>query len=138
MSLFKKEKNEKIESVEKVFLRISGMRITQEFEIIFAQDRAEISEYRMYCAEGGGWERRLEKSAVCPAEEFLNLMNECEILFWDGFYGKHPRGVHDGEMFLFQATVNGGREIRAEGSQNFPKHYREFRNAVYDRLYERN
>ena len=47
------------------------------------------------------------------------------MLSWDGFRGEHPKGVLDGTMFRMEATVNGGRRIRADGSQNFPKGYRE-------------
>jgi hypothetical protein len=34
-------------------------------------------------------------------------------------------------MFDFSATVNGGVEISARGSQNFPRHYRDFTDGLY-------
>ena len=40
MSIFEKKK---IVSFERVFWRISGMRVTQEYEIIRREDKAEIS-----------------------------------------------------------------------------------------------
>ena len=61
----------------------------------------------------------------------LELLNQFPVMKWNGFHGKHPRGVLDGEMFSFQATVNDGVTIRAEGSANFPKGFQEFRRAVH-------
>ena len=50
---------------------------------------------------------------------------------WDSFHGKHPKGVLDGTMFRFEATVNSGRIIKADGSQNFPSGYRDFESGLY-------
>ena len=125
-----------IASFESIFMRISGMRLTQEYEILLKDSKAEISDYWMYCASGGGMERKLKRRTTCPEEQMLELLNQCDILKWDGFHGKHPRGVLDGEMFSFEATVNGGETIRADGSANFPKYFREFRRAVDQMLSE--
>ena len=125
-----------ITSYEKVFYRISGMRTTTEYEIVEKDGKALITEYRMYCAKEGGMERRPERSAQCPNGEILQLFNDCQIIKWDGFHGKHPKNVRDGEMFTFTATVNGGMVIDAEGSENFPKHFREFRNEISRMLSE--
>ena len=136
MGLFDSKKNESITSYEKVFWRISGMRCTDEYEIISKDGNAEITEYRMYCASGGGMERRPERSVTVSDEEMIKLFNDCQILKWDGFHGKHPKNVRDGEMFTFSATVNEGRTIQADGSANFPKYFREFRNEIYKMLSE--
>ncbi|MBO4411374.1 MAG: hypothetical protein J5794_04230 [Lachnospiraceae bacterium] len=40
----------------------------------------------------------------------------------------------DGIMFRLEAFVNGGRRIFADGSQNFPKHYRELTDWLYQTL----
>ena len=37
-------------------------------------------------------------------------------------------------MFSFTATVNGGRRLNADGSNNFPKHYRDFTDVLYRML----
>ena len=120
----------RVESYDSVFWRISGMRGSREYEIVNQGDTAEISEYEMRCASGGGMEKKLIRQVLCPNSQILELLNSVEMMKWDGFNGKHPRGVRDGEMFSFRATVNGGTDIRAEGSENFPKGFREFRSAV--------
>ncbi len=56
------------------------------------------------------------------------MMNTCGVLCRDGFHGKHPKNVSDGDMFNFTASVNGGQVIRADGSANFPKGYQDFVN----------
>ncbi len=129
-----KEKN--ITSYESVFMRISGMRLTQEYEIMPKDSGTEISDYWMRCVSGGGMERELQRRAFCPDSQMLEILNQCNILKWDGFHGKHPRGVLDGEMFSFRAIVNGGEIIQADGSANFPKNFREFRRAVDQMLSE--
>ena len=50
---------------------------------------------------------------------------------WNGFHGKHPRNVRDGEMFTFAAVVNEGEKISADGSENFPKNYRELKERLH-------
>ena len=125
-----------ITSYESVFMRISGMRLTQEYEILSKDSGTEISDYWMCCASGGGMKRELQRRAFCPESKMLEILNQCNILKWDGFHGKHPRGVLDGEMFSLRAIVNGGETIRADGSANFPKNFREFRRAVDQMLSE--
>jgi len=125
-----------VESYDSIFWRISGMRGSREYEIVNKGDTAEISEYEMRCASGGGMERILARQVTCPNSRLLELLNSVEMMKWDGFNGKHPRGVRDGEMFSFRASVNGGTNIRAEGSENFPKGFRDFRRAVGTMLSE--
>lgn len=125
-----------IMSYERIFMRISGMRVTQEYEIISKEARTEISDYWMRLAGGGGMERELQRRAFCPDSQMLELLNQCDILKWNGFHGKHPRGVLDGEIFSFEAIVNGGETIRADGSANFPKHFREFQRTIDQMLSE--
>ena len=110
---------------------ISGMRVTREYEILHKGEDTEVSEYELRCVAGGGRERQLLRRVLCTEQRMLELLNAFDIMKWDGFHGKHPRGVLDGEMFTFQATINDGVSIRAEGSANFPKGFREFRSAVH-------
>ena len=119
-----------ITSCESIYMRISGMRVTQEYEILHIDSGAEISDYWMRCASGGGMERELQRRVCCPDTQLLELLNQCDILKWNGFHGKHPHGVLDGEMFSFRAVVNGGETIQADGSANFPKNFREFRRTI--------
>ena len=131
MTIFEKKR---IISFESISWRISGMRITREYEIIRRGNEAEISEYEMRCVTGGGMERCPERSALIPYDKMVELLNSYEAIKWDGFHGRHPRGVLDGETFSFEAIINDGVNIRAGGSANFPKHFREFCRAVYELL----
>ncbi len=124
----------KIDSFETVTLRESGMRCTTEYEIVRKGDAAEVSEYSIRY-DGSVDRRVLEARAECPIGDALMILNDCKTGSWDGFHGKHPRGVLDGIMFSFRAGVNGGEVIKADGSQNFPRHYREFRDALYKILH---
>lgn len=113
---------ETISSFEIVTLRLSGMRFTTEYEIMMKDRDAEVVEYAIRYEKEE--DRRLpQRKTVCSAERILKLLNDCELISWDGFHGRHPKHVRDGIMFSLQATVNGERKIRAEGSENFPKHY---------------
>ena len=120
----------KIDSFETVTLRESGMRCTTEYEIVRKGDAAEVSEYSIRY-DGSVDRRVLEARAECPLGDALMILNDCKIGLWDGFHGKHPKHVKDGIMFSLNATVNGDRKIRAEGSENFPKHFRELRDGLH-------
>ena len=123
----------KIESFEKVTINISGMRHICEYEIVMKDGKAEFSEYGINFKSSKS-DRVLKKRVLCEKETALNLLNDCKILSWDGFYGKHPKRVLDGTMFTFKATVNGGKQIYASGSQNFPRHYHDFEDALSEIL----
>ena len=125
-----------VTSYESIFIRISGMRLTQEYEILHKDSKTEISDYWMRCASEGGMKRELSRRAICSDSQMLELLNQCNIMKWDGFHGKHPRGVLDGEMFSFRAIVNEGQTIQADGSANFPEHFRDFRRMIDQMLSE--
>ncbi len=116
---------EEIRSFEKINLRISGMRVMQEYEILCRGDETEISLYHLYYANGKD-ERRIEKSAVLKTEEMIEILNSCKISGWNGFKGEHPKNVSDGDMFRLEAVINEGERIYAEGSANFPEGYSGF------------
>ena len=118
-------------SFEIVTLHMSGMRYTGEIEIVMKDGKAEVSQYAIRFTRSED-RRVLEKRAVCDAQNVLKLLNDCKLLSWDGFNGPHPKGVLDGTMFTLNATVNGDKKIHASGSENFPKHYRDFTNGLYN------
>ena len=126
--------NKEIVSFETITLRESGMRYTVEYE--FKQDggHAEITEYGIRYIQGGGDERVPNRRAVCDTAKVLILLNRCDVLSWNGFNGPHPKDVLDGIMFSLSASVNGGVKIYARGSENFPEHYREFKDGLYELL----
>ena len=128
--LFKKEK---ITSFEKVIIRESGMRVCEETEILFKEGKAEITKYLIRYASDKDVREPMAK-AECDSEEFIETLNKFNVMSWDGFSGKHPKGIKDGIMLHFEAYVNDGKKIRAEGSQNFPKNYRELRDWLRKKL----
>ena len=113
---------EKIASFGTVTLRETA-RGSVEYEITARGDEAEITLYVIRYAAGRE-ERAPRERAVCSAAKALSLLNDCALLSWDGFDGPHPADVLDGTMFRLEADVNGGRRVRAEGSENFPPRYR--------------
>ena len=128
---------EKIDSFDIVTLRLSGMRFTTEYEIVMKGKDAEVTEY------GIRYEKKEDKrvpkrKTVCNVDKVLKLLNDCELASWDGFVGNHPKGVKDGIMFSLKATINGSKKISAHGSENFPKHFREFRDGLNALLRQNN
>ena len=126
-------RKEQIISFSEIKLKVSGMRLTRIYEIIPQNNTAQISLYRTDC-EGGKDNCIPEKKKTVPLDKMLDIINRCDILKWDGFNGKNPPGVLDGTMFTFMATVNETKKIYASGSNNFPKHYRDFVDAVNEIL----
>ena len=112
-------------SFEKISLRVISMRYDIEYEILNKPPKAVLSLYHIFYKDGSN-KRVIEKSAVTDTEIMLELFNSCKIIRWNGFRGNHPKDVSDGVMFKFQAEVNEGQTVYAEGSENFPQGYREF------------
>ena len=123
----------KIVSLQILTLRESGMRGSVEYEAKSSDGVTEVSRYLIRYDHGEDV-RVLDMRAECSTADFLKLCNDCDILSWDGFYGPHPEDVLDGIMFQFTAIVNDKKKIRANGSENFPAHYREFTNGLYEIL----
>ena len=128
---------EEIRSFETINLRISGMRVTQEYEILCRGGETEVLLYQIFYANGKD-ERRLEKSAVVKTEEMLETLNSCGFSGWNGFKGEHPKNVSDGDMFRLEAVINDSEKIYAEGSANFPKGYSEFKKELNELLDDKN
>lgn len=126
-------KKRKIDSFQKLTLSLSGMRISEEYEIVRSGNIARISRYTIVYS-GGKDNRRLEQKADADCAEIVEILNACGVLQWDGFCGKNPPGVLDGTMFSLEAELNGGTTIRASGSNNFPKHYHDFISALREIL----
>ena len=106
-------------------LTLRGMRGGYVYKFEGEGSYTELRRYREIYRDGEDL-LELEKSVPCSAQTMIKLMNTCSILRWDGFHGEHPKNVQDGIMFRFDATVNGGETVSADGSANFPKGYHEF------------
>lgn len=120
-------------SFDIITLNESGMRYKTEYEIVSKDEKAEVSQYGIRFIDHED-RRILEKQSICSADDILELLNKCCILSWNGFVGAHPKGVKDGIMFSLNAVVNRDKKIHANGSQNFPKHYRDFTDGLYNIL----
>ena len=118
-----------IQRFDTVTLDVIGMRFHHTYEIINEPPYATVSRYRNVFIDG---EDRLELdcTVTCDSREILELLQSCSVGEWDGFHGKHPKDVKDGIMFNFTAVVNDGQIIRADGSENFPKGYIPFEQAI--------
>ena len=122
-----------VEDIEGLTLRLSGMRITEEYELTANGDEAELSYYTIAFKDGEE-KRVLKKKTVCDTKAVIDALNRFGFAEWNGFSGKHPKGVLDGTMFSLTATLNGGQRLTASGSQNFPEHFHEFERWLYDML----
>ncbi|MBR3149482.1 MAG: hypothetical protein IKF64_04855 [Eubacterium sp.] len=122
-----------ITSLESFNLHLSGMRITEEYEIVCEGDKATVSHYVMNYSTGEQ-KRELESSATLETQAVLDKLDELGVASWNGFHGEHPKGVLDGTMFNLTAYVNGGQKLYADGSQNFPKHFHELEEWFYEVL----
>ncbi len=131
MKLFK----DRINSFEKVTLHESWMRGMADYEIVCEGERSTVTMYWLRY-ENGKDVRVPDTSATCSTGAVLDVLNACDLILWDGFHGKHPKGVKDGTMFRLEATVNDGETIRADGSENFPKNYRVLKDWINERLRE--
>ena len=129
--------SKKIASVESVTLTLRGMRGSTVYEIVNDTEQLELRFYREFYSNGESV-LKLENSTVVDTCAFIEFMNNCGVIRWDGFHGKHPRNVKDGIMFSFTAIVNTGQTIRADGSENFPKGYREFVRGLNNMLEKTN
>jgi len=114
-----------VTSIETMTLTLQGMRFCSVYEITNEDGKTELRRFRKVYSNGADT-LELEASAVCDITDFIELMNTCGVIRWDGFHGKHPKNVKDGILFDFRATVNDGQEIHADGSENFPKGYHDF------------
>jgi len=114
-----------VTSFDMITLTVQGMRGTSVYEIADKDGKTELKRFRKVYSNGEDI-LELEASAACDTNGFIELMNNCGVIRWDGFHGKHPKNVKDGIMFDFKAAVNDGQNIHADGSENFPKGYRNF------------
>lgn len=124
-----RESEKTVTSVDTMTLTLCGMRGSSVYKF---ESNANRTELRRYCKKYSGEETilELEQSVACDPQVIIELMNTCGIIHWNGFHGKHPKNVHDGIMFRFEATVNGGQNVYTDGSENFPKGYHEFVSAL--------
>lgn len=116
--------NKPVSDFERIDIRETGMRLTCDYEYVNLGEETEITLYYFNYADGS--EKRVpQKSVRLETKAFIEKLNEVELASWDGFHGKHPKHVSDGKMFSLTASIN-GEQIKADGSENFPKNYKDF------------
>ena len=127
------KKHETVTDFSSLALRLSGMRGSREYRILCRDEETEITLCRAQYASGAEkWVP--EKQVLCQTAEMIRILNDCRFLSWDGFHGKHPRGVLDGTQFFLKGTVNGDQTVTADGSQNFPRGFRDLTDALHQIL----
>ena len=119
--------------VGEMTLTLTGMR--GEWVYQFDGDTEELRRCRVVYSNGED-ELVPEASMSCSKQTMLDLFYACEIHRWNGFHGEHPRHVQDGIMFRFEAAVNGGQTICADGSANYPRGYHDFVRTMDEMLAE--
>ena len=124
-----------VTSAESMTLTVRGMRGSVVYQWTGEGESSGLARYRETYS-GKETILHLEQQVPCDTGEMIGLMNSCGVLGWDGFHGKHPKRVQDGDVFVFEAAVNRGRTVRAEGSANYPKGYRDFVRALNQLLSE--
>ena len=122
-----------VSDIKNLTLRLSGMRLSEEYEIEASESQATISYYTFSYANGTE-EKVLKKRTACETQAVIDALNKVDFVKWNGFEGAHPKGVTDGTMFRLTATINGGQKLTAAGSQNFPKHFHELEQWFYEML----
>ena len=118
----------KVESFSEIALSITYMGGREELKAICKGACTEVTFRNVYPEPNEPPEPLSE--TTCDTGTIIELLNGCGIMKWDGFHGKQPRYMVDGEMFTFEATVNDGDKIHASGSNNFPKGFWELRNGL--------
>lgn len=76
-----------------------------EYKVVRDGDDAKVTSIT-----GKRHELYSKATRVYKADDLIDLLNECDVLSWDGFQGKEGT-----DRFEFTATIN-GKEITAEGS----------------------
>lgn len=111
---------------------IIGMSVEAD---VVVGGKTETGAYLEYCTEierynsesGEEETERYDIHRIEGDEQFYHTL--CQLLGvygvtgWDGFVGKNPPGVRDGESGSFRATLSDGSTIEAHGSNNFPQNY---------------
>ena len=142
ISLFKKEKTIEFDSFR---LKISRMRGSEVYEGQKTATGIHLEHYTPGRREYGSVNRVYKETKKMIKtiegdqqlyEEIAQLFAEYKIKRWDGFHGANPPGLRDGTMMDFDATLSDGTRIDADGSNNFPKHFRDFQEKLHD-IFER-
>ena len=123
----KKKETERIAAAlpafETVTLELTGMRMHEVYEIVQNGAESTVSRYGLRY-ENGADRREPEGAAVLETAAVLEKLEAFGVASWNGFHGRHPRGVLDGMMFTLRITAGGETLVFADGSENFPRHFR--------------
>ena len=74
-------RREQITSFSEIRLKVSGMRLTEVYEILCCGDDAEVSQYWLsYKNHEDNY--NLQKRVTVPAADVIDVLNECGVLKW--------------------------------------------------------
>lgn len=119
-------KSKKVTDFEEIHFSTSpGRGKSTRYTIINEGDETEITISVSSSAKG---KKSNKEKGSCSTEEMIELLNDCDILSWDGFDEEDEDGTLE---FEFEGTIN-GKEIEAEGRGAYPKNFEDFIDGVED------
>lgn len=95
------------------------------YETTEKDGKTELCRYRITDTS-----EKTEQSAICDTQELIELINNCKVAQWDGFF-KEKEDTSDSTVFTFNASIAnenefGWKYIGAGGCDEFPDGYAEF------------
>ena len=120
-------KSKEVTDFEEIYFTTSpGRGKTTRYIITNEGEETKISISVTTSAKNGSGDR--SEKGYCSTEEMIKLLNDCEVLSWDGFDEEDEDGTL---IFKFEGTIN-GKEIEAEGRGAYPKYFEDFVDDVED------
>ena len=96
------------------------------FDIDNKGDEIEVKYYEGEYYEDKGNASEHKKTVICDAEEFIELMNRCKVMGWDGFYSDSTYEGYNAITYEFSSIVNDGQTINFYGVDSVPEGYEDF------------
>lgn len=136
-ALFKKDKSVEFDNFR---IELSQMRGIEIYTAQRTTTGVKLEYYmpnRQYNEQTGEYDEtkmylRVIKGDQQLYEEICQWLSEYKVKRWDGFHGANPIGLRDGTMMTFEAVMSDGERIYAHGSNNFPRHYKDFENKLVE------
>ncbi len=125
-----------VTSVESIELSNSWHGGESLYELKNTDGLVEIKYYAKFFGdehfENEGFDSAPKKAAVCSEDVIVELLNNSDVIKWDGFSSSNI--VLDGTSFSFTAYVNNGQKIYASGHEDFPDGYNGFLSGLNEIL----
>ena len=126
---------ETITSFENITLRLTGISVCIEYEITMKGEEARVAKYGIMF--NGRQERKTTVlETFYSKERMIKLLNDCDLLSWDGFSGYPPKRKEDKVVVYELKAIINGRTISASSSEIRPEHYQEFNDGLNEIIFE--